>query len=177
MYQSMVEGRRVPWELLVKDVPEDRHQDLDCLVEQLDWAKNVDEHFKAHNYLEPIVHSGAEGVPMLSAHFPLMSTGRGLICAPLAFAAMVVTMAQRITRVPHVVRGVGLNGIEASFQYLVRGSLLRKTISSKLNEVSWLSTAMSGLIPTRSFSVSCAHDTGAGGLVLDFFEGRMARRT
>jgi hypothetical protein len=61
MYQSMVEGRRVPWELLVKDVPEQYHRDLDYLVNQLDWAKNVDEHFKAHNYLEPIVHSGGEG--------------------------------------------------------------------------------------------------------------------
>jgi hypothetical protein len=61
MYQSMVEGRRVPWELLVKDVPADKHQDLDYLVEQLDWPKNVDEHFKANNYLEPIVRSGGDG--------------------------------------------------------------------------------------------------------------------
>ena len=61
MYQSMVEGRRVPWELLVKDVPEDKHKDLDYLVEQLDWAKNVDPAFKDHNYLEPIVRSGGEG--------------------------------------------------------------------------------------------------------------------
>jgi hypothetical protein len=60
MYQSMVEGRRVPWDLLVKDVPEDKHHDLDYLVEQLDWEKNVDPEFKAHNYLEPIVHSGSE---------------------------------------------------------------------------------------------------------------------
>ena len=60
MYQSMVEGRRVPWELLVKDVPEDKHHDLDYLVDQLDWEKNVDPDFKAHNYLEPIVHAGSE---------------------------------------------------------------------------------------------------------------------
>jgi hypothetical protein len=59
MFQSMVEGRRVPWGLLVKDVPEDKHHDLDYLVDQLDWAKNVDPEFKAHNYLEPIVHSGS----------------------------------------------------------------------------------------------------------------------
>ena len=59
MYQSMVEGRRVPWELLVKDVPEDKHHDLDYLVDQLDWAKNVDPEFKNNNYLEPIVHSGS----------------------------------------------------------------------------------------------------------------------
>jgi hypothetical protein len=60
MYQSMVEGRRVPWELLVKDVPEDKHHDLDYLVEQLDWEKNVDPEFKDHNYLEPIVHAGSD---------------------------------------------------------------------------------------------------------------------
>jgi hypothetical protein len=59
MYQSLVEGRRVPWDLLVKDVPEDKHHDLDYLVEQLDWEKNVDPEFKAHNYLEPIVFAGA----------------------------------------------------------------------------------------------------------------------
>src|SRR5579883_979696 len=63
MYQSMVEGRRVPWELLVKDVPREHHQDLDYLVEQLDWEKNVDPQFKDHNYLEPIARRGslAEG--------------------------------------------------------------------------------------------------------------------
>ena len=60
MYQSMVEGRRVPWELLVKDVPEDNHHDLDYLVEQLDWEKNVDPEFKENNYLEPIVRSGGK---------------------------------------------------------------------------------------------------------------------
>ena len=61
MYQSMVEGRRVPWELLVKDVPPEHHQNLDYLVEQLDWDQNVDEHFKDNHYLEPIVRSGGEG--------------------------------------------------------------------------------------------------------------------
>ena len=60
MYQSMVEGRRVPWDLLVKDVPEDKHRDLDYLVDQLDWETNVDPEFKAHHYLEPIVQAGSE---------------------------------------------------------------------------------------------------------------------
>ena len=54
MYQSMVEGRPVPWELLVKDVPKDKHDDLDYLIEQLDWEGNVDPNFKEHHYLEPI---------------------------------------------------------------------------------------------------------------------------
>jgi len=61
MYQSMVEGRRVPWELLVKDVPPEHHNDLDYLIEQLDWDQNVDEHFKDNHYLEPIVRAGGPG--------------------------------------------------------------------------------------------------------------------
>ena len=58
MYQSLVEGRPVPWELLVKDVPPQYHHDLDYLVHQLDWPGNVDEHFKDNHYLEPIVAGG-----------------------------------------------------------------------------------------------------------------------
>jgi len=54
MYQSMVEGRAVPWSLLVKDMPKDKHQDLDYLVEQLDWEANVNPNFKDSHYLEPI---------------------------------------------------------------------------------------------------------------------------
>jgi len=61
MYQSLVEGRRVPWELLVKDVPPEHHNDLDYLVEQLDWDQNVDPNFKDNHYLEPIVRFGGEG--------------------------------------------------------------------------------------------------------------------
>jgi hypothetical protein len=60
MYQSMVEGRAVPWSLLVKDVPPDRHNDLDYLVNQLDWEGNVDPNFKDHHYLEPITASASD---------------------------------------------------------------------------------------------------------------------
>ncbi len=58
MYQSLVEGRRVPWDLLVKDVPKEYHHDLDYIIDQLDWEKNVDPYFKDNNYLEPIVRTG-----------------------------------------------------------------------------------------------------------------------
>ena len=61
MFQSLVEGREVPWSLCVKDVPPDKHQDLDFIIEQLDWEKNVDTHFKEHTYLEPIVDHSASG--------------------------------------------------------------------------------------------------------------------
>ena len=61
MYQSLVEGREVPWSLLVKDMPQDKHQDLDFIIDSLDWEKNVDTHFKGHNYVEPIVVNEGEG--------------------------------------------------------------------------------------------------------------------
>jgi hypothetical protein len=54
MYQSLVEGREVPWELLVKDMPKSKHKDLDFIVDQLDWEANVDLHFKENHYLEPV---------------------------------------------------------------------------------------------------------------------------
>src|ERR1051325_5479281 len=54
MYQSLVEGRYVPWSLLVKDMPKSKHRDLDWIVEQLDWEGNVDPKFKDNHYLEPV---------------------------------------------------------------------------------------------------------------------------
>lgn len=61
MYQSLVEGREVPWSLLVKDVPAEKHHDLEFIVEQLDWEKNVDPNFKDHTYVEPIVDPETSG--------------------------------------------------------------------------------------------------------------------
>jgi hypothetical protein len=60
MYQSLVEGREVPWALLVKDMPKEKHKDLDFIVEQLDWNANVDPYFKENHYLEPIVAAGSD---------------------------------------------------------------------------------------------------------------------
>jgi len=54
MYQSLVEGREVPWSLLVKDMPPSKHKDLDFIVDQLDWDANVDPSFKENHYLEPV---------------------------------------------------------------------------------------------------------------------------
>lgn len=61
MFQSLVEGRAVPWDLLVKDVPEEFHQDLDYILGMLDWEKNVDPHFMANRFFEPLpVRDSAE---------------------------------------------------------------------------------------------------------------------
>lgn len=54
MFQSLVEGREVPWSLLVKDMPKNKHKDLDFIISELDWEGNVDPHFKENHYLEPV---------------------------------------------------------------------------------------------------------------------------
>lgn len=61
MFQSLVEGREVPWALLVKDMPKEKHQDLDFIIGQLDWERNVDTHFVENNYLEPIIDPARSG--------------------------------------------------------------------------------------------------------------------
>lgn len=53
MFQSMVENRPVPWDLLVKDVPPEHRQDLDYIIGMLDWDKNVDPEFGKHNKVFP----------------------------------------------------------------------------------------------------------------------------
>jgi len=54
MYQSLVEGREVPWELLVKDVPEAHHRDLDYLIEMMDWEANTDPDFEKNRRFDPV---------------------------------------------------------------------------------------------------------------------------
>jgi len=54
MYQSLVEGREVPWSLLVKDMPRNKHRDIDWIVEQLEWEANVDPNFKDNHFLKPV---------------------------------------------------------------------------------------------------------------------------
>ncbi len=53
MFQSMVEGRPVPWDLLVKDVPVEHHHDLDYIIGMLDWEANVDSEFMKHRLVQP----------------------------------------------------------------------------------------------------------------------------
>src|ERR1051325_7607425 len=53
MFQSMVEGRAVPWDLLVKDVPPEHHHDLEYLLDMLDWDANTDPEFYQHRHFHP----------------------------------------------------------------------------------------------------------------------------
>jgi len=54
MFQSLVEGRVVPWDLLVKDVPPEHHHDLDYIIGMLDWEANVDPRFAKNRLFHPI---------------------------------------------------------------------------------------------------------------------------
>ncbi len=53
-YQSMVEGRLTSKNLLIKDVPKDKQNDLDYIVGMLDWKANTDPYFKDNHYIEPL---------------------------------------------------------------------------------------------------------------------------
>jgi len=54
MYQSMVKGKAISKDLLLKDVPKDKHEDLDYLLDMIDWENNIDTRFEERYYLEPI---------------------------------------------------------------------------------------------------------------------------
>ena len=60
MFQSLVEGRGVPWDLMVKDVPAGHHHDLDYLLNMLDWDANTDPEFDKHRLFHPKPAAPAE---------------------------------------------------------------------------------------------------------------------
>lgn len=53
-FQTMVKDKFFERDLLVKFVPEEKKQDLDYLVDCLDWEANLDPDFKKKHYHEPI---------------------------------------------------------------------------------------------------------------------------
>lgn len=122
MYQSLVEGREVPWSLLVKDMPKAKHQDLDFIVDQLDWERNVDPDFKRNNYLEPIpdtedeahvdkwiVYGRIDGVQYFSAKELTVYPGQR------------VTITDRGASSAIVVQGEGkINGLNLNCPKLIR---------------------------------------------------------
>lgn len=66
MFQSLVSDVPVDWSLLVKDVPEDKKQDLDYIVSMIDWETNTnpnfeDTHFRMPLPVKPIEEMEGEG--------------------------------------------------------------------------------------------------------------------
>ena len=77
MFQSLVEGRAVPWNLLVKDVPPEHHQDLDYIINMLDWDANVDPEFAKNRLFHPapVQHEGEMSEQGYSEKWVVYSTG------------------------------------------------------------------------------------------------------
>jgi hypothetical protein len=96
MFQSMVEGRAVPWDLLVKDVPPEYHHDLDYIIGMLDWEANVDPHFMQHHYFEPRAEGEDEkwvvyGTSDFSAKELTVRPGRSVTVRDRAAYGLIVT--------------------------------------------------------------------------------------
>jgi hypothetical protein len=53
MFQSLVWEQYTPWELLIKDVPKQYREDLDYIVDMIDWEFNLDPYFYKNRFLEP----------------------------------------------------------------------------------------------------------------------------
>jgi hypothetical protein len=68
MAESWSNNREVPNELLWKDVPEEKHGDLDFIIELIDWDANVDSSFLSNRFTPPIetVQSRAQANPLVT---------------------------------------------------------------------------------------------------------------
>lgn len=53
MFQSIVWDAYTPWELLVKNVPDDKKQDLDFIMSLIDWDLNVDPDLYKNRFSPP----------------------------------------------------------------------------------------------------------------------------
>jgi hypothetical protein len=53
MFQSLVAGNSIEWDLVIKDVPQDKQENLDYIVDLIDWEANLDPNFKEHHFYAP----------------------------------------------------------------------------------------------------------------------------
>lgn len=61
MFQSIVQGKVVPFEMLVKDVPEDKKNDLDFVMGLIDWEANVNPNLRDTHFLPGEVDVEGDG--------------------------------------------------------------------------------------------------------------------
>lgn len=61
MFQSVVTGKVVPYDLLVKDVPADKKQDLDFVIDLIDWEANVNPNLRQTHFLPGKVSESGDG--------------------------------------------------------------------------------------------------------------------
>ena len=53
MYQSLTWHKYIPYDLLVKDVPDEHRKDIDYLIDMIDWGLNTDPDFYENRFLSP----------------------------------------------------------------------------------------------------------------------------
>jgi len=53
MFQNIVWDRFTPWDMLVKNVPEEHKRDLDYIVDMIDWKLNLDPDFTINRFAQP----------------------------------------------------------------------------------------------------------------------------
>jgi len=53
MFQSLVNEVPIEWDMLVKNVPDAHKQDLDYILDMLDWETNLDPQFREHHFMAP----------------------------------------------------------------------------------------------------------------------------
>ena len=54
MFQSLVNEELIAWDMLVKDVPDDKKNDLDYIISMVDWEANVNPNIKQAYYRPPL---------------------------------------------------------------------------------------------------------------------------
>ncbi|MCC6361927.1 MAG: hypothetical protein IT165_00290 [Bryobacterales bacterium] len=123
MFQSMVEGRYVPWDLLVKDVPPEHHHDLDYILSMLDWEANVDPEFAKHRLFHPtpVRHEAEMAQDGYSEKWVVYSTGHYSAKELTVFPGRSVTVKDAAAYGLIVVQGWGSIGkMEVETPSLIR---------------------------------------------------------
>lgn len=124
MWQSLVADYQVvDWSMLVKDVPADKHHDIDYIMSMLDWDANVDPDFSAHHFTKPKAVTSEEfaqdqgyverwivyGSEYYSAKELTVSPGRSVVVRdPAAYGAICVqghgSFGVHPLSAPHLIR-------------------------------------------------------------------------
>lgn len=68
MYQSLVSEVPIAWEMLVKNVPADKQNDFDFLLDMLDWEANVDPAFRETYARPPLPASPLDEMQEVGCH-------------------------------------------------------------------------------------------------------------
>lgn len=53
-FEALIASRPTPWRLVTKDVPPEHRDNLDYIVDMIDWDTNLDPDFLAKNTLDPV---------------------------------------------------------------------------------------------------------------------------